>query len=113
MTDRKINRLRKAGKRVRKDASYMIVELSSWLAFNGICALGLIVLFFIALGGFQLEGFFSHLGNIASRFAEAGIERRSSFSALVMFTVLALVTIVSLLRFSSLKAILKGLSYEK
>lgn len=99
--------------RARKDASYIVVEFGSWLAFNSICALGLIVLFFAALGGFQLEGFFAHVGNISERFADAGAGRRDSFAGQLSFTIMALITIVSVLRYSSLKSILKGLSHAK
>jgi len=94
-------------------ASYLCVELSAWFTFNLFCALGLFVIFFAALGGFELEGFFAHLANIANRFADAGEARRSSFGMQLVFSVLATVSMISLLRVSSFLNILKGLSDDK
>lgn len=61
------------------DTSYVTLRLSGWLLGTGLASLGVFVLFFLMLGDFTSLGFFSHVGNLGTRFVAADEARRATF----------------------------------
>lgn len=61
------------------DTSYVALRLSGWLLGTGLASLGVFALFFLMLGNFTPLGFFSHIGNLGTRFVAADEARRAAF----------------------------------
>lgn len=61
------------------DTSYVALRLSGWLLGTGLASVGVFVLFFLMLGNFTPLGFFSHIGNLGTRFVAADEARRAAF----------------------------------
>ena len=61
------------------DTSYVALRLSGWLLGTALASLGVFVLFFLMLGDFGSLGFFSHVGNLGTRFVAADEARRATF----------------------------------
>ncbi|MET0504185.1 MAG: hypothetical protein ABWZ85_02570 [Luteibacter sp.] len=89
------------------DACVIGLRLSGWAAVTLLAALGCFVLLFLMLGNFEAAGFFSHLDNLARRFAEADAARRSHFLTLVGWVSVALVLVVTACRMRSLLAVFR------
>lgn len=61
------------------DTSYFALRVSGWLLGTALASLGVFVLFFLMLGDFTSLGFFSHVGNLGTRFVAADEARRAAF----------------------------------
>ena len=72
-----------------QDGLAALLGVSAWAGVNLLASLGLVVLAFVMLGGFSMEGLMRHLLNLASRYVAAGAGRRTQFDLFVL-TVLAI-----------------------
>lgn len=61
-----------------------LLRVSGWVGVNLLVSMGIIVLAFLMLGGFSMEGLMRHLLNLASRYVEAGAGRRTQFDLFVL-----------------------------
>lgn len=83
------------------------LRLTGWLAVTLLCALGLLALLFVTLGGFTPSGTMLQLDNLASRYVAADAARQAQFNGFLL-TALALFTAcIAFFRRSSLLRILK------
>lgn len=89
-------------RRALPDACLVLLRLSGWATVTALAALGCFVVFFLMLGGFSADGFFSHLANLARRFVEADAARRTQFLSLAGVVTLVLIAIVGACRWRSL-----------
>lgn len=94
-----------AAGRLFADACYVALRVAGWLAVTSLAAMGLYVLFFLALGNMSAEGFFAQLANLGNRFTAADTLRRDSFLSIVGTVSTVLFLIVAAARFRSLLAI--------
>lgn len=73
--------------RVRKlaqDAAYVVLSTLFWAGGVVLRVLGCGVLLFLLLSGGNMEGFFFHIDNLASRYVAADAARRAAFNDLVL-----------------------------
>ncbi|SEK04128.1 hypothetical protein SAMN05518849_13225 [Sphingobium sp. AP50] len=63
--------------------AFCLLHLAGFAASTLLMSWGLFVLFFLALGGFSLDGLMHHLANLASRYVAAAPDRAASFGMLV------------------------------
>ena len=92
-------------RRLFADACYVALRVTGWLAVTSLAAMGIYVLFFLALGNISAKGFFAQLANLGNRFTAADALRRESFLSLVGTVSTVLFLIVATARFRSLLAI--------
>lgn len=97
-----VRNLAAGARRAFPDACLLALRLSGWLIVTGLAALGCFVLFFLMLGGFSADGFFSHLANLARRFVAADAARKADFLSLLGTVSLVIAAIVSVCRWRSL-----------
>lgn len=64
-------------------SAYCLLHLAGFAASTLLMSWGLFVLFFLALGGFSLDGLMHHLANLSLRYVAAAPERASSFGAIL------------------------------
>jgi hypothetical protein len=62
---------------------YVGLHIAGFLASSVLMTWGLVVLFFLAIGGFSLGGMMSHLQNLTSRYLEADAPRVDQFRLVV------------------------------
>jgi hypothetical protein len=94
-----------AARRLFADACYVALRFAGWLAVTSLAAMGIYVLFFLALGNMSADGFFAQLANLGNRFTAADTLRRDSFLSIVGTVSTVLFLIVATARFRSLLAI--------
>lgn len=87
---------------VPRDLMLVGLRLSGWLATTTLATLGVATLFFLALGGFSLDGMMLQIDNLTSRFLAADASRRGQFEAIVFGVLLIGFALISLLRRASL-----------
>lgn len=80
------------------DLCFILLKGSGFLASSYLIALGLPLLFFLAISGGNAEVFFAQLGNFADRFVAAEPERRVAFLGETKFVLIALATLVVIWR---------------
>jgi len=80
------------------DACYILVRGSLFLASSYLIAMGLPLLFFLAVSGGSAEVFFAQVGNFADRFLAADSERRVAFLGETKFVLIGLATLVVIWR---------------
>jgi hypothetical protein len=80
------------------DASYMVLALSGWLAVNLLTVLGCTVAAFLVISGGNLNAFFLHLDNLASRYVEADLGRQAAFEHVLVQGFVLLFSLIMLLR---------------
>jgi len=68
----------------RGEAFYLALHLCWFLGTTLLLSWGLFVLFFVAIGGFSLDGLMHQLNNLASRYVVADAQRASSFAHMVL-----------------------------
>ena len=61
-----------------------LLRLSGWLAVNALCSLGCLMLVFLAIGSFTIEGTMLQLSNLTTRYVAADIARQSSFNTILL-----------------------------
>ncbi len=66
-------------RRLGADAAYITVAVVSWSAINLLTVLGCVVAMFLVISHGDIDVFFSHLNNLASRYVEADLGRRAAF----------------------------------
>lgn len=96
------------------DTSYVALRLSGWLIMTTLASMGVLVLFFLMLGNFTPLGFFSHLGNLGTRFVAADGLRRATFMSQVHVVEALVFALVAIARGRLLLTILvpaKGASH--
>jgi hypothetical protein len=76
------------------DGCYIVLRGSLFLASSYLMALGLPLLFFLAISGGDPQAFFAHLANIADRFLAADAGRQIGFLAECKFVAVGLATLV-------------------
>ena len=86
------------------DLCLVVLRLAGWVAVTLLAAAGCLVLFFAMLGGFTAQGFFTHLDNLASRFVAADQVRRAAFLSSGRDTGVAVIALVAVCRWRSLRA---------
>ncbi|WP_176599143.1 hypothetical protein [Sphingobium sp. 15-1] len=59
--------------------AYASLRLTGFCAGVLLMSWGMFVLFFLAIGGFSIEGLMHQLGNLTSRYLAAGPDRAASF----------------------------------
>lgn len=70
---------RRLTSRAVSDAAHLSLALLLWLAGNVLVVLGMAVAAFIAVSGGDVDTFFSHVNNLASRYVAADVDRRAVF----------------------------------
>lgn len=83
--------------RLFADGAYILLALTSWVAGNILAILGCVVALFIVIAHGDIDLFFRHIHNLASRYVAADAARRVAFQhqligmlglmAVVMFAV--------------------------
>lgn len=63
--------------------AFHLVHVTGFVASTLLMSWGLFVLFFLALGGFSVDGLMHHLNNLTSRYVAAAPERAAAFGALL------------------------------
>ncbi|MFZ5665733.1 MAG: hypothetical protein ACOY7L_10975 [Pseudomonadota bacterium] len=76
------------------DVCYIVLRGSLFLASSYLMALGLPLLFFLAISGGDPQAFFAHLANIADRFLAADAGRKIGFLSEFKFVLIGLATLV-------------------
>lgn len=76
------------------DGCYIVLRGSLFLGSSYLMALGLPLLFFLALSGGNPDAFFAHVANLADRFLGADLERRVTFLDQCKFVLICLATLV-------------------
>ncbi|WP_085811253.1 hypothetical protein [Sphingomonas sp. TZW2008] len=66
-------------KRVGADVAYLAIALSCWTIGNLLALLGCVVAMFLVISHGNIDVFFSHLNNLASRYVAADLGRRAAF----------------------------------
>lgn len=84
---------RRCRRQTLRDAVFVAMMTTSWLAGNLLAVLGCLVVSVIVISHGDFTVFMSHLDNIASRYVSAGADRRASFEHEVIVT-LAVVSVV-------------------
>jgi Zn-dependent protease len=77
---------------------YFYLHLTGFLATTLLLTWGLFALFFLALGGFSLDGLMHQLDNLASRYVAASSERIAAFRHVFAVAHLILATGLIVLR---------------
>ena len=82
--------------RVARDACYIFLVTAGWLASNLLVILGCIVAMFLVISHGQVDQFFLHVDNLASRYITADVGRRVSFEHFMVqiFAVLLVATLL-------------------
>ncbi|MGI9376511.1 MAG: hypothetical protein ACR2PC_10505 [Tsuneonella suprasediminis] len=80
------------------DGCYIVLRGSLFLGSSYLMALGLPLLFFLALSGGNPDAFFAHVANLADRFLGADLERRVTFLGEFKFVAVALATLIVMAR---------------
>jgi hypothetical protein len=80
-----------------------IYRIVGFAALNLLAVLGLVIVFFIMIGGGRPQGFFTQVMGIAKRFTEASSERQADFLIIMSVVVLALFILLSALRSNILR----------
>jgi hypothetical protein len=88
------------------DTSYVALRLSGWVLGTALASLGVFVLFFLMLGDFTPLGFFSHVGNLGTRFVTADEARRATFMGQVHVVQAVIFGLTALARWRLLLTIL-------
>ena len=79
--------------------AYCLLHLAGFAASTLLMSWGLFVLFFLALGGFSLDGLMHHLANLTSRYIVAAPGRLASFwMALAWLHLVVLASLIVLRR---------------
>ena len=89
-------------------AAYWVITISGWCAFNGLAALGLVVLFFILFANASFEGFFREGGNLAAHYLAAAPAARASFQHIVASLFAGAFVLLAAMRVRALVADLLG-----
>ena len=76
------------------DGCYIVLRGSLFLGSSYLMALGLPLLFFLALSGGNPDAFFAHVANLCDRFLAADLARRVSFLGQCKFVLIGLATLV-------------------
>jgi hypothetical protein len=61
------------------DGAYILIAVTSWVAGNILAILGCVVIMFIVIAHGDIDLFFSHVHNLASRYVAADAARRVAF----------------------------------
>ena len=69
-------------------ACYILVRVCAWLAANIVGGFGVMVLMLLGLSGGSIEGAFTHLDNLSSRYLAADPARRLAFDHQLLWIVL-------------------------
>ena len=86
---------------IRNARGYMLffsLHITGLLASTLLISWGLIVLFFLAIGGFSVDGAMHHLANLADRYVEADAGRVTGFKVALGIVQVTLFTAVLFLR---------------
>jgi len=86
---------------IREARGYMLffsLHVTGLLASTLLISWGLIVLFFLAIGGFSVDGAMHHLANLADRYVEADASRVTGFKVALGIVQITLVAAVLFLR---------------
>jgi hypothetical protein len=65
--------------RVARDGCYIFLVTAGWFASNLLVILGCIVAMFLVISHGQVDQFFLHVDNLASRYISADVARRVGF----------------------------------
>ncbi|WP_336952439.1 hypothetical protein [Sphingobium aromaticivastans] len=76
--------------------AYASLHLAGFCAGVLLMSWGMFILFFLAIGGFSIEGLMRQLGNLTARYLAAGPDRAASFHQ-QLFAAHALITLTILL----------------
>ena len=87
-------------------ALYFMLRATGFLASTMLMAFGVYVLFFLAIGGFSLDGMMAHLANMAGRYVEAEPSRITGFKAIAGTTFLLATFAIAFFRRHALVALL-------
>lgn len=60
------------------------LRLLGWVAVNVLCALGCLLIVFLAIGGFTLGGTMHQLANLSTRYVAADVGRQSEFHTILL-----------------------------
>lgn len=77
------------------DLAYILLKTSGWLAGNLLGVLGCAVAMFLVISHGNIDTFFLHLDNLASRYVAADADRRAVFGHQVVqvFTIVLVATL--------------------
>ncbi|WP_375244192.1 hypothetical protein [Sphingomonas parapaucimobilis] len=87
-------------------ALYFMLRATGFLASTMLMAFGVYVLFFLAIGGFSLDGMMAHLANMAGRYVEAEPSRITGFKTIAGTTFLVSTLAIAFFRRHALVALL-------
>ena len=87
-----------------QNLSARLLRLAGWATTSLLATLGVIALFFFVLGNFTLSGTMLQLDNLASRFVEADMARRSQFKAILCSAIAIVGLLIAYFRRGSLRA---------
>ena len=79
-------------------ALYLVLRMAGFLASTMLMAFGVYVLFFLAIGGFSLDGMMHHLDNLTGRYVEAEPARIAGFKAIAGSTFLLSTLVIAFFR---------------
>jgi hypothetical protein len=65
--------------RLLADGAYIVIAVTSWIAGNILAILGCIIVAFIVIAHGDIDLFFRHVHNLASRYVAADAARRAAF----------------------------------
>lgn len=85
-------------RQLAQDAAYVALSTLMWAGGVVLGVLGCGMLVFLLLSGGNMEGFFFHIDNLASRYVEADAARRAAFNDLVMQGFMVLLAAAVVLR---------------
>lgn len=84
--------------RIARDSCYIVLVTAGWFASNLLVILGCIVATFLVISHGQVDLFFLHVDNLASRYIDADVARRVVFEHFMVQVFAVLFTVTLLLR---------------
>lgn len=87
---------------------YWLLSGLAWLCVNTLAGVGAVVLLFVLMANATWQGLFTELAGLSRHFLDAPAASRAAFEGLAARLILAAVTLISLSRWSALRAALRG-----
>lgn len=89
-------------------ALYFMLRITGFMLTTMLMTLGTYVVFFLAIGGFSLDGMMAHLANMADRYVAADAARIAGFKAIAGTTFIMGILAIAFLRRHTLSNLLPG-----
>jgi hypothetical protein len=80
------------------DVAYMLIAVAGWVAGNLLAILGCVVVGFLMIAHGDIDLFFHHIDNLASRYVAADAVRRAAFQHQIAWMLATMAVVLFLVR---------------